>query len=490
MSPPRASPPAPLLRTFQTGVSFNGNTAIQLDNAFQLTGGDSDVKDYYGFDSSGNYVFYGSTSANGTLTVPTPGILNPVTQNANQTYTESFTEELANGSSAVVTHHIVLKSTTPTPITVPAGTFEVYENDDTITTTGAPGSVIIQHFLSPIVGEVEFTQTVTAADNVTTTYSLTSVSGPGIGSPTDKLAFVQGPNSITAGVALSPAPVVDIEDSNGNILTSDNSNVTLAISGNGSLTGTRHPQARTATTAISTIEHTATTVAAVNGVATFSNVTIPNAGTYVITAFDGLDATATSPSLTVSSGGGGGGGGGGDVTVSIAKSSLPASVVAGSAVKAHITVDLTNATNATISGNGTIGIYATTDSTVDGSAILLGSVPASVSVKPGHTVPITVTIPSLPSTLNGTYTLIAQVTSGGGDNPLASTTGPGPHQVAAPFVRLSPLSAAPSRPRRSAAKTPRPTSRSASPTTATSSAMAPPRSRCMLRRTAPWPMER
>jgi hypothetical protein len=45
-----------------------------------------------------------------------------------------------------------------------------------------------------------------------------------------QLAFAQQPTSAIVGTAFSPAVVVDVEDSSGNIVTTDQSNVTLGFS--------------------------------------------------------------------------------------------------------------------------------------------------------------------------------------------------------------------------------------------------------------------
>ncbi len=51
------------------------------------------------------------------------------------------------------------------------------------------------------------------------------------------VVFSTGPSDVTAGVPESPSIVVDVEDQFGNIVTADNSNVTLAVS---SGPGSRH----------------------------------------------------------------------------------------------------------------------------------------------------------------------------------------------------------------------------------------------------------
>ena len=97
-----------------------------------------------------------------------------------------------------------------------------------------------------------------------------------------KLVYGQQPSNVTAGVADSPSIVVDVEDQFGNIVASDNSNMTLSVaSGLGSASGTL-------------------TVAASSGIATFSNVKFDTVGNYTLAASDGELNGATSTSFTVS----------------------------------------------------------------------------------------------------------------------------------------------------------------------------------------------
>jgi autotransporter-associated beta strand protein len=101
---------------------------------------------------------------------------------------------------------------------------------------------------------------------------------------TSMVAFGQGPSNAIAGAAISPSITVDVENSAGQIVTSDTSNVTLSLGSNpsnGRLLGTL-------------------TVAAVNGVATFSGVEIDSAGNgYTLVASDGGLTPATSSSFNV-----------------------------------------------------------------------------------------------------------------------------------------------------------------------------------------------
>jgi len=129
---------------------------------------------------------------------------------------------------------------------------------------------------------------------------------------TPQLAFVQQPSNTTVNSYISPAMTVDIKDEWGNIITTDNSNVTLSVhSGSGSLSGT-------------------TRVAAVNGVATFSNVDITAAGNYTLTATDGSDTSATSNSFTVSP----------STDAKVVFAQQPSTIAAGSTISPAITVDV------------------------------------------------------------------------------------------------------------------------------------------------------
>jgi VCBS repeat-containing protein len=95
-----------------------------------------------------------------------------------------------------------------------------------------------------------------------------------------KLTFSQAPVTTSAGSTITPAVKVAIQDAGGNTVTSANSAVTLAIGSNpagGTLSGTL-------------------TVGAVNGVATFSNLSIDRSGNgYTLTAAaDGLTGVTSS----------------------------------------------------------------------------------------------------------------------------------------------------------------------------------------------------
>lgn len=97
----------------------------------------------------------------------------------------------------------------------------------------------------------------------------------------NKLVFSQQPTSTAAGVAISAAPTVRIEDQFGNLTTST-AGVTLAVTG-----------------ATATLNGTTTQPGAA-GVATYTGLTVTKAGTYTLSATSSGLIGATSTSFTVS----------------------------------------------------------------------------------------------------------------------------------------------------------------------------------------------
>ena len=110
--------------------------------------------------------------------------------------------------------------------------------------------------------------------------------GPAGGFPS-KLAFTVPPSAATAGAVLSPALQVTVQDAQGNPVTSSTASITLALtSGTG--------------TAGALLGGTLTR-AAVNGVATFSDLTLDKAGVgYTLTATASALTSATSNAFAVS----------------------------------------------------------------------------------------------------------------------------------------------------------------------------------------------
>jgi hypothetical protein len=101
-----------------------------------------------------------------------------------------------------------------------------------------------------------------------------------------KLVFVGQPGSVSAGSALSPPPVVAVEDAAGNIVTTDLSPVSLTVTA-----GTGTSGATLSTTCVGNEFY---------GVVTFSGCSLTTAGTgYTLTASDGTLVPATSTPFNV-----------------------------------------------------------------------------------------------------------------------------------------------------------------------------------------------
>lgn len=105
--------------------------------------------------------------------------------------------------------------------------------------------------------------------------------------PATQLAIITQPTDALAGDTITPAVTVELQDALGNVVTTETSNVTLAFgtdpsSGNATLGGT-------------------VTVAAVSGIATFSDITLDKAFTgYTLTATAGGLTAANSTSFNIS----------------------------------------------------------------------------------------------------------------------------------------------------------------------------------------------
>jgi hypothetical protein len=162
-----------------------------------------------------------------------------------------------------------------------------------------------------------------------------------------KLAFLQEPSGAAATATITPPVTVEVEDQFGNVVTSDSSSVSLAITqGTGVLAGT-------------------TTEAASSGIATFSNLSINVAGIYVLTASDGLLTTAASPQFVITIG----------VLSQLGFKVEPTTVAAGGVIAPAVEVVLEDN----------------------------GSNPVA-----GYTEPVTLSVATGPGTLKGTLTEITQ----------------------------------------------------------------------------------
>src|SRR5207244_3549270 len=95
-----------------------------------------------------------------------------------------------------------------------------------------------------------------------------------------KLAFSVQPSNAQTGAKITPAIQVLVEDSSGTVVTTATNPVTLALFGGTGLGGTL-------------------TVTPQNGVATFSNLAVSNAGSYTLSASSPALASAASTGFTI-----------------------------------------------------------------------------------------------------------------------------------------------------------------------------------------------
>jgi RHS repeat-associated protein len=117
-------------------------------------------------------------------------------------------------------------------------------------------------------------------------YSLPSASAAG--SPS-KLVFTTQPGDGSPGTALASQPVVTIEDSGGNTV-STSSAIALTLTGPGGAAQTGFP---------ATLSCTSNSVAASSGVATFAGCAIDRGGLFTLTATDAADGNLTSVSQEI-----------------------------------------------------------------------------------------------------------------------------------------------------------------------------------------------
>jgi hypothetical protein len=159
-------------------------------------------------------------------------------------------------------------------LTLSGGTFA--SGGNTVTVVAASGVATFNNLIIDAAGSY----TLTASDGTLT--GATSGSFSISAAAAAKLTFTQQPPNGTAGVALSSAIAVAIQDPFGNTVTTNNSTVTLTLSSGAFASG-----------------GTTVTASAVNGVATFGNLIIDAAGSYTLAAGDGALTGAASGSFTI-----------------------------------------------------------------------------------------------------------------------------------------------------------------------------------------------
>ncbi len=224
-------------------------------------------------------------------------------------------------------------------------------------------------------------------------FTITAPGGGGGASPV-MLAFLQQPSNALTGATISPAVQVAVEDGNGNIVAAATNPVTLTLVGGTGLGGTL-------------------TVAPQNGIATFSDLTVSNAGT-------GYTLSATSPSLTAATSTGftitAPGGGSGPSPVKLAFSVQPTNAVTQATITPAVQVVVedssgnvvTSATNpVTIALTGGAGGLAGTLTATPQNGIATFN---DLSVSTAGTYTLSATSTGLTSATSTSFT----ITSGGG----------------------------------------------------------------------------
>jgi hypothetical protein len=262
----------------------------------------------------------------------------------------------ANGSivAGATTPIVIAIGTNPGPGTL-AGT---------LTVNPANGVATFSNLTISTIG-TGYTLTATAAGLTSATSTAFNVTAP---APA-KLAITVQPTNVAANASITPAVQVSVEDSSGNVVTTANNAVTVAIGTNGGpggvLAGTL-------------------TVPAVNGIATFPGLNINKAGnSYTLTAAATGLTGATSNTFNVTSAGGG------TFTISYSPQPFILSSVTGAVSPLTVTV--------TPSGGFTGPVIVTA-----------GSLPSGVTC-PNSPLTITVTAGAITGTLNCMVTATSTV---------------------------------------------------------------------------------
>ncbi len=238
--------------------------------------------------------------------------------------------------------------------------------------------------------------------------------------------------------------VVDVDDAAGHPLAGDGSTVTLSFAAGGDGL---------------TLGATAT---AVNGVATFPDLQISNGGNFnevpivpfrlLATAGGDLPAassvvdvgsqtsqTLLGPTPTPT----------GTLSVSVGRTTVPAAVVAGAAVRRSVRVTAANTATTATAGPEHVTVYATQTGAVDSASVAVGTVPLGRPLRPGRRA--TAAVPVRTAALAaGTYTLLAVVADATGATSAAASVGtltvaPAAVSLSAAVARLAPTTVLPGR---------------------------------------------
>jgi hypothetical protein len=271
--------------------------------------------------TAGTYTF---TATDGSLTSATSG---SIAINAAVASKLVFTSVPSSGTagSALTAIQAIVQDAYENTVTSNTSTVTIavasgpagFTAGSTLTATAVNGLATFSNLILNTAG----TYTFTATDG-----SLTSATSGSIVINASKVVFTSAPTSGTAGSALT-AIQANVQDANGNTVTSDTSTVTIAVASG--------PAGFTAGSTL--------TATAVNGVATFSNLILNTAGTYTLRATDGSLTSATSGSIAINVA----------AASKLVFTSVPTSGTAGSALTA-IQATVQDANGNTITSNTSI----------------------------------------------------------------------------------------------------------------------------------------
>jgi alpha-tubulin suppressor-like RCC1 family protein/uncharacterized protein YjdB len=239
-------------------------------------------------------VFAWSSSDSGMARVDTAGVVTAL-DNGQATISATVGETVASVALAVA-QQVTTVTVSPTTATIDVGATQQFaataEDAGGTTVTGvkflwvsANANVAVVDTTGLATGTGVGEATITALGRGEPGNAVLTV-GATFTTPT-QVVFTAQPTTTIAGQAISPAVEVEIRDASGTLVTSARDQVTLAIGtnpGSGTLAGTK-------------------TVAAVNGVASFSGLWIDKAAAgYKLTATSGSLTSATSSSFTIDPG--------------------------------------------------------------------------------------------------------------------------------------------------------------------------------------------
>ena len=267
-----------LTQTVIGPATFNGISATEIDTT--VSTGSAVSQNYEGFDGAGDAVVFGNmvTGTNTTQTdIYSPyrgsfvaNMVGGVTYDFTNTDTPTSTigGTTTTGTVSDEDHKLTLLSETLAPLTVPAGTFNVYQGQEVQTTTtpnpSGPPTITTSTtsiWYAPGLGIVK----IVSSDGITDVLTQYKVAG-------DHLVFTQQPTDTDPGTTIQPSITVAAENNSNNVDTTAGGSITISlgtVTGTGTLSGTL-------------------TEPLVNGVATFSDLKIDSGGTYTLTASDSV----------------------------------------------------------------------------------------------------------------------------------------------------------------------------------------------------------